>query len=85
MVWRSYACTTTCTHAVMFISVDIQFYVFMHTVTDLGKEQIYCVFDMLDVDHSGMLDFDEFYLLVCVLIAVRVGAPLHKLQPIHSW
>ena len=27
---------------------------------------------MLDVDNSGLLDFDEFYLLVCILLAVRV-------------
>ena len=26
---------------------------------------------MLDVDCSGTLDFDEFYLLVCILIAVQ--------------
>lgn len=53
-------------------SVDIQFYVFMHSATDLSKDQIYRVFDMLDVDNSGLLDFDEFYLLVCILLAVRV-------------
>ena len=28
---------------------------------------------MLDVDNSGMLDFDEFYLLMCILLAVRVS------------
>ena len=50
----------------------------MRVVTDLSKDKIYAVFDMLDVDHSGLLDFDEFYLLICILIAVRVscgGAP----------
>ena len=45
----------------------------MHSATDLSKDQIYRVFDMLDVDNSGLLDFDEFYLLVCILLAVRVG------------
>ncbi len=45
----------------------------MRAVTDLSKQKIYSVFDMLDVDHSGLLDFDEFYFLVCILIAVRVG------------
>ena len=44
----------------------------MHSATDLSKDQIYRVFDMLDVDNSGLLDFDEFYLLVCILLAVRV-------------
>jgi Ca2+-binding EF-hand superfamily protein len=43
----------------------------MSSSTDLTKSQIYKVFDMLDVDCSGTLDFDEFYLLVCILIAVQ--------------
>lgn len=51
---------------------DIQFLAFMRSVTDLGQRQIYKVFDMLDIDGSGLLDFDEFYLLVCILIAVQV-------------
>ena len=55
---------------------DIQFFVFMRAVTDLSKDKIYAVFDMLDVDHSGLLDFDEFYLLICILIAVRVSCQL---------
>lgn len=46
----------------------------MRVVTDLSKDKIYAVFDMLDVDHSGLLDFDEFYLLICILIAVRVSS-----------
>jgi hypothetical protein len=28
---------------------------------------------MLDVDHSGLIDFDEFYVLICILLAVRVS------------
>lgn len=59
---------------------DIQFLVFMKTVTDLSNHKIYSVFDMLDVDHSGLLDFDEFYLLVCILIAVRVSNHLPPLS-----
>ena len=53
-------------------SLDIQFLAFMKSVTDLNQRQIYEVFDMLDVDGSGLLDFDEFYLLVCILISVQV-------------
>ena len=49
----------------------------MKVVTDLSKDKIYAVFDMLDVDHSGLLDFDEFYLLICILIAVRVSTHTH--------
>ena len=58
----------------MCCAADIQFYCFMRSVTDLKKGQIYKVFDMLDVDRSGLLDFDEFYLLICILVAIRVGA-----------
>ena len=43
----------------------------MKTATDLNTNQIYKVFDMLDVDGSGAMDFDEFYLLICILIAVQ--------------
>lgn len=52
--------------------LDIQFYTFLKSSTDLNRDQIYAVFDMLDVSHSGLIDFDEFYLLVCILIAVKV-------------
>ncbi|EDO46223.1 predicted protein, partial [Nematostella vectensis] len=50
---------------------DIQFWSFMRSATDLSKSEIYTVFDMLDVDCSGSIDFDEFYLLFCILIAVK--------------
>ncbi|XP_038065472.1 EF-hand calcium-binding domain-containing protein 9-like [Patiria miniata] len=50
---------------------DIQFYNFLHAVTDLSKAHIYNVFDMLDVDGSGRIDFDEFYLLACILISLK--------------
>lgn len=50
---------------------DLQFCAFMKTATDLSTNQIYKVFDMLDVDGSGSMDFDEFYLLICILIAVQ--------------
>ena len=53
--------------------LDIQFDVFMSNATDLSHDQIYKVFDMLDVDRSGLIDFDEFYLLVCILISINVG------------
>ncbi|XP_062507241.1 EF-hand calcium-binding domain-containing protein 9-like [Corticium candelabrum] len=50
---------------------DVQFLAFMKSVTDLSERHIYKVFDTLDVDCSGLMDFDEFYLLVCILIAVK--------------
>ena len=57
----------------LFVFSDIQFYCFMHAITDLSKGEIYKVFDMLDVDRSGLLDFNEFYLLICIILAVRVS------------
>ncbi|KAJ8025936.1 EF-hand calcium-binding domain-containing protein 9 [Holothuria leucospilota] len=50
---------------------DIQFNQFMHSCTDMSTLQIYKVFDMLDVDGSGKIDFDEFYLLACILISLK--------------
>ncbi|XP_078574670.1 EF-hand calcium-binding domain-containing protein 9-like [Branchiostoma floridae x Branchiostoma japonicum] len=50
---------------------DVQVYCFMRLVTDLKKDEIYQLFDMLDVDGSGQLEFSEFFILICVLIAVQ--------------
>lgn len=50
---------------------DVQFCAFLKTITDLKTVQIYKVFDMLDVDGSGTIDFNEFYLLICIVIAVQ--------------
>ena len=58
---------------VVVLYLDIQFVAFMQSATDLSKTKIYRVFDMLDVDHSGLIDFDEFYILICILLAVRVS------------
>ncbi|XP_051945068.1 EF-hand calcium-binding domain-containing protein 9-like [Xyrauchen texanus] len=48
---------------------DIQFYHFMRHVTDLGKKDIMLTFDMLDSDANGEIDFEEFYMLVCILLS----------------
>ena len=48
---------------------DIQFLALMKTFTDLPEQKIYRVFDMFDVDDSGTIEFDEFYLLVCMLVS----------------
>ncbi|XP_003387680.1 PREDICTED: EF-hand calcium-binding domain-containing protein 9-like [Amphimedon queenslandica] len=52
---------------------DVQFEVFLKSVTDLSSEKVYRVFDMLDVDCSGVIDFDGFYLLVCILVSIKDG------------
>jgi Ca2+-binding EF-hand superfamily protein len=51
---------------------DIQFLAFMRSVTDLGDKEIYLLFDTFDVDCSGSIEFDEFYLLFCMLVAIKV-------------
>ncbi|XP_036604362.1 EF-hand calcium-binding domain-containing protein 9 [Trichosurus vulpecula] len=48
---------------------DVVFYHFLHHVTDLSRNQIMIVFDMLDWDATGEIGFDEFYMLVCVLLS----------------
>ncbi|XP_074866039.1 EF-hand calcium-binding domain-containing protein 9 [Carettochelys insculpta] len=48
---------------------DLQVYHFLHHVTDLTKQQIMLVFDLLDWNATGELGFDEFYMLVCILMA----------------
>lgn len=57
-------------HGTQYLN-DLQFYVMMKRFTDLNEDRIYKVFDMLDTDCSGSIDFNEFYLLVCILIAVK--------------
>jgi Ca2+-binding EF-hand superfamily protein len=52
--------------------IDIQFFAFMKHVTNLKSSAIRTVFEKLDVDRSGTLEFEEFYFLVCVLVSVKV-------------
>ncbi len=58
---------------------DIQFLCFMSSMTDLPPNQIYKVFDMFDCDGSGTIEFDEFYLLVCMLLAIKDHEEKHFL------
>lgn len=44
----------------------------MKHVTNLKDREIHTVFDKLDIDRSGTIEFEEFYFLVCLLIAVKV-------------
>ncbi|XP_055968337.1 EF-hand calcium-binding domain-containing protein 9 [Sorex fumeus] len=48
---------------------DILFYHFLAHVSDLSRRQIMCVFDMLDWTATGEIGFDQFYTLVCILLA----------------
>ncbi|XP_019362045.1 PREDICTED: EF-hand calcium-binding domain-containing protein 9 [Gavialis gangeticus] len=48
---------------------DLQFYHFLHYVTDLTRRQIMLVFDLLDWNATGEIGLDEFYMLVCILLS----------------
>eukprot|EP00699_Malawimonas_sp_californiana_P001973 EC716455.1.p1 GENE.EC716455.1~~EC716455.1.p1 ORF type:complete len:185 (+),score=17.93 EC716455.1:52-606(+) len=52
---------------------DIQFLAYLQSCTDLSEKQIYLLFDTFDVDRSGSIEFDEFYLLFCMLVAIKDG------------
>ena len=45
------------------------FYHFLHHVTNLKRNQITIVFNMLDWNAVGEIGFDQFYMLVCMLLA----------------
>lgn len=60
---------------------DIQFIAFLQSATDLNFSQAEKLFEVFDTDRSGSVvcfplivtrvqEFDEFYLLVCILVAV---------------
>lgn len=44
----------------------------MRHVTNLNKRQIFLVLDMLDQDATGYIEFKDFYLLMCIFIALKV-------------
>ncbi|XP_058162327.1 EF-hand calcium-binding domain-containing protein 9 [Dasypus novemcinctus] len=48
---------------------DVLFFHFLHHVTNLNRAQIMIVFDMLDWNAVGEIGFDQFYMLVCILLA----------------
>ncbi|KAM3844538.1 EF-hand calcium-binding domain-containing protein 9 isoform 2-T2 [Vipera latastei] len=48
---------------------NLQFYRFLQHVTNLSSAQIMLVFDLLDWDGKGEIGFDEFYMLVCIIMA----------------
>ncbi|XP_004679604.1 PREDICTED: EF-hand calcium-binding domain-containing protein 9 [Condylura cristata] len=48
---------------------DVLFYHLLHHVTDLKRTQIMTIFNMLDWNAIGEIGFDQFYMLVCILLA----------------
>lgn len=55
---------------------DVLFYHFLSYVTNLKSRQIRMVFDMLDWNAVGEIGFDEFYLLVCILLSHQASTKL---------
>lgn len=56
------------------LPTDVLFYHFLHHVTDLTRNQITVVFNMLDWNAVGEIGFDQFYMLVCILLAQEVSS-----------
>ena len=52
---------------------DIQFCSFLLEATDLTTTQVGHIFDIFDLDKSGMVEFNEFYVLMCILVAMKDG------------
>jgi Ca2+-binding EF-hand superfamily protein len=63
---------------------DIQFLSFITLNTDLSESKAYGLFDIFDIDGSGSVDFDEFYLLCAMLIAVKDGEEKRFLRKLRS-
>eukprot|EP01029_Cantina_marsupialis_P028562 TRINITY_DN776466_c0_g1_i1.p1 TRINITY_DN776466_c0_g1~~TRINITY_DN776466_c0_g1_i1.p1 ORF type:complete len:194 (-),score=34.01 TRINITY_DN776466_c0_g1_i1:67-648(-) len=50
---------------------DVQVSSWLEKSTDLNLPQIFDIFSMFDIDDSGTIEFDEFYLLTAILIAIK--------------
>ncbi|XP_065131407.1 EF-hand calcium-binding domain-containing protein 9-like [Paramisgurnus dabryanus] len=50
---------------------DVQFCCFMRHVTDMGMTNIMQTFDLLDANGDGEIGFNEFYMLVCILVSSK--------------
>ena len=52
---------------------DIQFCCFLTEATDLNHSQVSTIFDIFDLNRSGIVEFNAFYVLVCILVAMKDG------------
>ncbi|KAM9289522.1 EF-hand calcium-binding domain-containing protein 9 [Morus bassanus] len=48
---------------------NLQFYCFLCYVTDLNKDQIMLLFDLVDRNARGRICFNEFYMVACILLS----------------
>ncbi|XP_069725639.1 EF-hand calcium-binding domain-containing protein 9, partial [Phaenicophaeus curvirostris] len=53
---------------------DLQFYCFLRCVTNLKKDQIMLLFDLLDRNGRGRVCSNGFYLVVCILLSHQFEA-----------
>lgn len=60
---------------------DIQFYNFMRHATDLREDEVMITFEMLDWDAGGEIDFEQFYMIVCILLCNEVSRTLAETRP----
>lgn len=44
----------------------------MKSTTNLSTKKIMTVFKKFDVKKSGLIEIEEFYLTICILIAIKV-------------
>ncbi|XP_068265379.1 EF-hand calcium-binding domain-containing protein 9 [Nyctibius grandis] len=49
--------------------LDLQFYCFLHYVTELNKDEIMLLFDLLGRNTRGRICFNEFYMVLCILLS----------------
>ena len=50
---------------------DVQFTHWMEEVSKFSRSQIETIYGMLDADNNGYFEFEQFYLIVCILIALK--------------
>ncbi|CAL8262685.1 unnamed protein product [Lota lota] len=63
---------------------DIQFYNFMCHATDMRKDEVMMTFEMLDSNACGEIDFEQFYMLVCILLCNEFHVEKNFIFR-HSW
>ena len=50
---------------------DVQFFHWMEEVSKFNRVNVETIYGMLDGDNNGYIEFEQFYLIVCILIALK--------------
>lgn len=53
---------------------DVLFFHFLCHVTNLQSRQVKMVFDLLDYNAVGEIGFEQFYMLVCILLSHQASS-----------